>query len=214
MVIDVITLFPKIFDGFVGESIIKRAQKKGLVEINLHNLRDFSTDKHKKVDDRPYGGGPGMVLTVEPIISVFEYLQNNGRKDSYKIILTPTGDVFAQDKVKILSEKPGLIILCGHYEGFDQRIFDLIKFDDNISIGKYILTGGELPALVVMDSVIRLIPGVLGNQLSYEQESFMQNDEIDYPQYTRPRDFRGYSVPDVLVSGNHQVINKWRKLQK
>jgi len=214
MVIDVLTLFPGMFNGFLEESIIKRAQKKELVDITLYNIRDFSSDTHKKVDDRPYGGGPGMLLMVEPIIKCFEYLKNNGRKKSHKIILLPVGEVLTQKKAKVLSKKSGLIFLCGHYEGFDQRIFDLIKFDDNISIGKYILSGGELAAMVVMDTIIRLIPGVLGNQLSYEKESFAKNNEFDYPQYTRPRNFRGYHVPDVLLSGDHQEINKWRRLQQ
>lgn len=214
MVIDVLTLFPGMFDGFLGESIIKRAQKKGLVDINLCNIRDFSSDKHKKVDDRPYGGGPGMLLMAEPIIKWFEYLKNNDRKKLHKIILTPVGDVLTQKKAKVLSKKSGLIFLCGHYEGFDQRIFDLIKFDDNISIGKYILSGGELAAMVVMDTIIRLIPGVLGNQLSCENESFSKNNEFDYPQYTRPRNLKGCLVPEVLLSGNHQEISKWRRLQQ
>lgn len=214
MVIDVLTLFPGMFDGFLEESIIKRAQKKELVDINLYNIRDFSLDKHKKVDDRSYGGGPGMLLMAEPIIKCFEYLKNNSREKSHKIILTPVGDILTQKKAKAFSKKSGLIFLCGHYEGFDQRIFDLIKFDDNISIGKYILSGGELAAMVVMDTIIRLIPGVLGNQLSHETESFSKNNEFDYPQYTRPRNLRGCRVPDVLLSGNHQEISKWRRLQQ
>lgn len=214
MVIDVLTLFPGVFDGFLEKSIIKRAQEKGLVDINLCNIRNFSSDKHKKVDDRPYGGGPGMLLMAEPIIKCFEYLKNNDRKKAHKIILTPVGDILNQKKAKVLSKKSGLIFLCGHYEGFDQRIVDLIKFDDNISIGKYILSGGELAAMVVMDTIIRLIPGVLGNQLSYERESFAKNNELDYPQYTRPRNLRGHRVPEILLSGNHQEINKWRCLQQ
>ena len=211
MVIDVITLFPGMFKGFLKESIIKRAQAKRLVKINLHNLRDFATNKHHQVDDRPFGGGPGMLLLAEPIVRAFEYLKANGRKDAHKIILTPAGKTFSQPKARALSRKKGLIILCGHYEGFDQRIFDIIKFDDIISIGRYVLSGGELPSMVVMDSVIRLIPGVLGNASSVEQESFSKGSELDYPQYTRPRDFRGHCVPEVLVSGNHQQISKWRK---
>ncbi|MBI5779102.1 MAG: tRNA (guanosine(37)-N1)-methyltransferase TrmD [Planctomycetes bacterium] len=211
MVIDVITLFPGMFKGFLKESIIKRAQAKRLVKINLHDLRDFSTDKHHKVDDRPFGGGPGMLLLAEPIVRAFEYLKANGRSDAHKIVLTPAGKTFGQPKARALSKKKGLIILCGHYEGFDQRIFDIIKFDDIISIGRYVLSGGELPSMVVMDSVIRLIPGVLGNASSAEQESFSKGNELDYPQYTRPRDFRGHTVPEVLVSGNHQQIEKWRK---
>ena len=211
MVIDVITLFPGMFKGFLKESIIKRAQVKRCVKINLHNLRDFSTDKHNKVDDRPFGGGPGMLLLAEPIVRAFEYLKANGRSDAHKIILTPAGKTLAQPKARSLSKKKGLIILCGHYEGFDQRIFDIIKFDDIISIGRYVLSGGELPSMVVMDSVIRLIPGVLGNASSAQSESFSKGNELDYPQYTRPRDFRGHKVPDVLVSGNHQQIERWRK---
>jgi tRNA (guanine37-N1)-methyltransferase len=214
MIIDVVTLFPGMFNGFLEASITKRAQKKKLVNINLYNIRDFSLDKHKKVDDRPYGGGPGMLLMADPILKCFDYLKSNGRKKSHKIILTPIGDVLTQKKTKTLSEKSGLVLLCGHYEGFDQRIFDLIEFDDNISIGRYILSGGELAAMVVMDTIIRLIPGVLGNQLSYEKESFSRDNEFDYPQYTRPYNLKGYCVPDVLVSGNHQAINTWRCLHQ
>jgi tRNA (guanine37-N1)-methyltransferase len=214
MIIDVITLFPKMFSGFLEESVVKRAQKKGIVNINLHNLRDFSEDKHKKVDDRPYGGGPGMVLSLQPIVKAFEYLERTNKTKSCKIVLTPDGKIFSQSKARQLSKKERLIILCGHYEGFDQRIFNMIKFDDVISIGKYVLTGGELPAMVVMDATIRLIPGVLGNPLSCEEESFMKGNIVDYPQYTRPAEFRGERVPEILLSGNHQGIKRWRELKK
>jgi len=212
MEIDVLTLFPGMFKGFLDESIIKRSHKKGLVKINLHDIRDFTTDKHKKVDDRPFGGGPGMVLMVDPIVRAFEYLYEKGKEDYHKIILTPAGSRLTQKKAQKMSKEKGLILLCGHYEGFDQRIFDLIKFDANISVGKYVLSGGELPSMVVMDAVIRLIPGVLGNQLSSEMESFTKGTEFDHPQYTRPRNYKGHCVPDVLFSGNHAEIDRWRKM--
>lgn len=214
MEIDVLTLFPGMFKGFLGESIIKRAQEKGLAAINLHNIRDFSVDKHLKVDDRPYGGGPGMLMMVDPIVRAFEYLDKKGREDYHKIILTPAGKTLTQKTAQRLSGKTGLVLLCGHYEGFDQRILDLVDFDDNISIGQYVLSGGEVPAMVLMDTVIRLIPGVLGNQLSSQSESFAKGKELDYPQYTRPRDYRGHRVPEVLFSGNHREIANWRKMSQ
>ncbi|MCK5578024.1 MAG: tRNA (guanosine(37)-N1)-methyltransferase TrmD [Planctomycetes bacterium] len=212
MIIDVITLFPQMFQGFLMESIIHRAQKAKLVRINLHNLRDYTLNKHRKVDDRPYGGGPGMVLSPEPIFRAVEHLEKNKRR-SHKILLTPQGKRFTQTKAKKLSQEKRLILLCGHYEGFDERVRQGFDWDE-ISIGDYVLTGGELPAMVVLDAIIRLRPGVLGNPTSLKDESFsIKGKQLDYPQYTRPPKFRELTVPDVLLSGHHQAISKWRQKQ-
>lgn len=209
MIIDIITLFPNMFKGFLEESIIKRAQMKGSVEINLHNLRDFTLSKHKKVDDRPYGGGPGMVLMVEPVCRAMEFLEAHGRSGAHKVLLTPPGRLFHQSIAQELVQKPGLILLCGHYEGFDERIRLLFNWDE-ISIGHYILTGGEIPAMTLVDTVTRLIPGVLGNQASAKYESFTQPGLLDHAHYTRPRVFRGHTVPETLLSGDHAKIDQWR----
>lgn len=209
MIIDIITLFPDIFKGFLEGSIIKRAQAKGLVKINLHNLRDYTLDKHKKVDDRPYGGGPGMVLMVEPVCRMIESLEKNGRAKYHKVLLTPQGRTFRQQVAKELVDREGLVLLCGHYEGFDERIKQLFDWDE-VSIGNYVLTGGEIPAMVITDAVTRIIPGVLGNDESVKYESFTEGDELDHPQYTRPRVFREQGVPEVLLSGNHAKIKEWR----
>lgn len=210
MRIDVITLFPGIFRGWLEESIIRRAQDKDLVGIQLHNLRDFTLDKHNKVDDRPFGGGPGMVLTPEPVFRAMEHLTSNGCQDAHRVLLTPRGKLFDQAKARELAARSGLVILCGHYEGFDERIHQALGFEE-ISIGEYVLSGGEIPALVVMDTVIRLMPGVLGNPESAEDESFSQPGQVEFPQYTRPREFRSLKVPEVLISGNHQSIKEWRQ---
>jgi tRNA (guanine37-N1)-methyltransferase len=209
MIIDIITLFPDIFKGFLETSIIKQAKIKEFVEINLHNLRDFTLDKHKKVDDQTYGGGPGMVLMVEPVCRAIEYLETHGREEFHKVLLTPQGRPFHQSVALELAQKKGLILLCGHYEGFDERIRTLFNWDE-ISIGHYVLTGGEIPAMVITDAVVRLIPGVLGNPDSVKHESFMQEGHLDHPHYTRPRVFRGQSVPEVLLSGHHAKIKEWR----
>lgn len=210
MQFDVITLFPNTFQGFLEESIIKRAQAKELVKINLHNLRDYTKDKHKKVDDKPFGGGPGMVLMAEPIVLAIEFLEKKLGKKTHKVLLTPTGKLFNQSKASELASKENIIILCGHYEGFDERIKDLIEFDE-ISIGEYVLSGGEVPAMLIIDAVSRLIPGVLGNPLSAAEESFVDEGKLDFPQYTLPRVFRDIPVPPVLLSGNHEAIKKWRE---
>ncbi|MEK7449586.1 MAG: tRNA (guanosine(37)-N1)-methyltransferase TrmD [Planctomycetota bacterium] len=214
MLIDIITIFPEMFTGFISESIIHRALENNLVTINIHNLRDDTTDKHKKVDDRPYGGGPGMILTPEPVFRAVEGLAKKYSSPTYKILLTPQGKRFTQTKARQLAGEKNLLLLCGHYEGFDERIRQGFQWDE-ISIGDYVLTGGEVPAMVVMDAVIRLIPGVLGNPDSAEDESFSNgSDELEYPQYTRPPEFRGMKVPDILLSGHHQAIKKWRQGQK
>lgn len=203
MRIDILTLFPEMFDGFLNTSIIKRAIDNGNVEIKVHNFRDYSTDKHNRVDDYPYGGGAGMVLMCEPIFRAIEDIKTD---DSLVIMMSPSGKVFKQEVAKELSQKKHLILLCGHYEGFDERIRTIV--DMELSIGDYVLTGGEVPAMAITDAVTRLIPGVITSE-SLDSESF--NDGLfDYPNYTRPEEFRGMRVPDVLLSGHHENIKKYR----
>ena len=203
MKIDILTLFPDMFHGFLTTSIIKRAIENKKVEINVHNIRDYSKDPHKKVDDYGYGGGNGMVLLPEPI---FDAIADLKKDKSFVIITTPQGITYKQSVAKSLVDKEHIIILCGHYEGFDERIYTLA--DAEISIGDYILTGGELASMVITDSVVRLIDGVIEKQ-SHEKESFSDN-LLDYPVYTKPFNFRGMEVPEVLLSGHHANIEKWR----
>ncbi|MHC4270299.1 MAG: tRNA (guanosine(37)-N1)-methyltransferase TrmD [Planctomycetota bacterium] len=208
MRIDILTLFPEMFQNVLGESILKIASEKELVNFNLYNIRDFSNDKHKCVDDKPYGGGAGMVMKPEPVFNAVEAVESMDNLVSTKILLTPQGEMFNQRKAADLSKKDRLMIICGRYEGFDERIrsgLDVIE----ISIGDYVLTGGEIPAMVVIDSVTRLVPGVLGGTNSLQDESFV-NKMIEYPQYTRPPEFRGMKVPEVLKSGNHAKIEEWK----
>ncbi len=205
---DIVTIFPEVISVYTNSSIVKRAQEKGLVDIKIHNLRDWATDKHRAVDDTPYGGGPGMVLKVEPI---FNCLKDLKKENSTVILTSPKGERLTQSKLVELScEKDSqYILLCGHYEGFDQRVHDYLV-DWEFSVGDYVLSGGELAALILVDGVTRLIPGVLGNEQSLLSETF--NDEyLDYPTYTKPEVFNDWKVPDVLLSGNHKEINNWRE---
>ena len=204
MKFNVLTLFPEMFKS-LNESIIGKAKEKGLIEINLINIRDFSKDKHKKVDDTPYGGGAGMVMKPDVVYDAYSSVKDDEAKVIY---LSPQGKVLNQDKVKELSQENHLILLCGHYEGIDQRVLDEIV-DEEISIGDYVLTGGELPAMVLIDSVSRYVEGVLSED-STKEESFSSN-LLEYPQYTRPEEFRGKKVPEVLISGHHENIKKWRE---
>jgi len=204
MKIDILSLFPEMFDGFLNNSIIKRAIENKKVEIKIHNFRDYSNDKNKKVDDYPIGGGEGMVLMPQPI---FDCIDDIKTTDSYIILMSPQGVKYDQKQAYNLLEKKHIIIICGHYEGFDERIRSLA--DIEISIGDYILTGGELPSMVITDSVVRLIDGVIKKE-SYTNESFSDN-LLDYPVYTKPVDFRGMKVPDILLSGHHEKINEFRK---
>ena len=207
MKIDILTLFPEMFDGFLNASIIKRARQLGKVNIKVHNFRDYSLDKHGRVDDYPYGGGAGMVLMCEPIFRAIEDIRTD---DSLVIMLSPGGKVFKQNVAVDFSCKKHLILLCGHYEGFDERIKTIV--DMELSIGDYVLTGGEVPAMVITDAVTRLIPGVITSE-SLDSESF--NDGfLDYPNYTRPEEFRGMRVPEVLLSGHHKNIEKYRQEEK
>jgi len=207
MKIDIITLFPEMFKGPFSESIVKRAQEKNLLEIKIHNLRKWTKDKHKTVDNHSFGGGVGMVLMIEPIYKAIKELK---KKESKVILLTPQGKVFKQKKAEKLSKEKHLIFICGHYEGVDERIREKLV-DEEISIGDYVLTGGELPTMVVIDSITRLIPKVLSKKEASQIESFSFKDLLEYPQYTRPSNFKGWKVPEVLLSGNHKEINKWRE---
>lgn len=204
------TLFPDIFDSYMNESIMKRAIEKEIIDFKVYNIRDFSENKHKKVDDYPFGGGAGMVMTPQPIIDTYRHIiKENNIKSPRVIYLTPKGKVHCQETAKKMATEEDIILLCGHYEGIDQRVIDMIVTDE-ISVGDYVLTGGELPALIVIDSISRLIPGVLGQNESFEDESF-ENNLLEYPQYTRPRVYEGKEVPKILLSGNHKKIDEWRK---
>jgi tRNA (guanine37-N1)-methyltransferase len=208
MRIDVLTLFPAMFVGPLDESIIKRARKAGLLELAIHNLRDYTHDRHKTVDDRPFGGGPGMLLKPEPI---FEAVESLAKETAQVILLSPAGRLFNQVIARRLAECPHLVLVSGSYEGFDERVREALA-DDELSIGDFVLTNGALPAMVVIDAVTRLIPGVLGKAESSVDESF-SHGLLEYPQYTRPPEFRGLKVPEILLSGNHAEIAKWRAEQ-
>ena len=211
MIIDILTLFPEMFEGPFDYSILKHAKEKGAVKINIHYLRNWAKDKHKTTDDRPFGGGVGMILKVEPIDKAIKDLIKKDKKNTKRkiILLSPQGKVLTQEKVKELSSLDHLILIAGHYEGVDQRVIDHL-IDEELSIGDYVLTGGEIPAIVVVDSVVRLLPDVLEKEVT-ENESFSKGDILDYPQYTQPRNYKGWKVPEVLLSGNHKEIEKWRK---
>lgn len=204
MQIDILTLFPSMFDGFLNESIIKRARDSKKVEINIVNFRDYSLDPHHKVDDTPYGGGAGMVLTPQPIMDAVDDLKTD---DAKVILLTPDGKTYNQEMAYSLSNEKHLIIICGHYEGFDDRIRSIV--DIELSIGDYVLTGGEIPSMVITDSITRLIDGVIDKE-SHLNDSF-NNNLLDYPTYTKPRVYRGMEVPEVLLNGNHKEIDEYRK---
>ena len=209
--IDIITLFPEMFKGVFGDSIIKRAVDKNILEIRLTQLRDFALDKHKQVDDSPFGGGSGMVLKPEPVFGAVRSVLKNSTATSRRIIITdPAGQTFNQKKAKELANVDWLIFICGHYEGFDARIYNLA--DELISIGDYVLTGGEIPAMAIIDAVARMLPDVLGAADSASTDSFFENI-LSYPQYTRPRNFEGMEVPEVLLSGNHAEIARWRQMK-
>jgi tRNA (guanine37-N1)-methyltransferase len=205
MRVDIITLFPEMFVGPLNESILKRAQDKGLVDLKIHCLREFTKDRHRTVDDRPFGGGPGMVLKPEPVFDAVESLR---QPETKVLMMSPSGKPFKQADAFGLAECPHLVLLCGSYEGFDERIREALV-DEVFSIGDYVLTNGALPAMVIVDCICRLVPGVLGDAESAGEESF-SHGMLEYPHYTRPYSFRGMDVPDVLMSGNHAAIAKWR----
>jgi tRNA (guanine37-N1)-methyltransferase len=213
MKFDIITIFPHIFDSYFSESIVKRAQKDGMIDIQVHNLRDWTEDKHKTVDDTPYGGGPGMVMKVEPISRCVESIKTKlqDAKFSSRIVLfSAKGKKYTQKDAERLKKYDSLILICGRYEGVDERVAKYVA-DEEISIGDYVLTGGEIPAMILVDSMARLIPGVLGNAESSKSESHSENGYLEHPQYTKPEKFSGWKVPKVLLSGNHKDIEGWRK---
>ena len=207
---DIVTIFPDMFEGVLRESILKRAQEKKKVAFHVHDLRKYTADKkHRKVDDRPFGGGPGMVMSPQPLFDAVKKIK--GKCSARVIYMSPSGPAFTQKKARSLAKAKNIIIICGHYEGIDERVRAKLV-DEEISIGDYVLTGGEVPAMVVMDAVTRLIPGVVGKEASLESESF-EGGLLEYPHYTRPANFRGAKVPDVLLSGNHEAIKVWRHAQ-
>lgn len=208
MVFDVITLFPDMFTGPFDQSIIKRAQEKKIAKIKLHDLREFAVDERGSVDDRPYGGGVGMVLRVDVVAKALEKF-----KKAHKILLDPRGTKFTQAKARELAKEKQIVLVCGHYEGVDERVREYLV-DESLSIGDYVLTGGEIPAMAVVDAITRLLPGVLEKPEAVEIESFSKGSDLEFPQYTRPEEFNGWKVPKVLLSGNHAEITKWRQSQQ
>jgi len=209
---DILTLFPEMFTPIFGTSIPKRAAEKGLVQYHLTNIRDFATDAHLSVDDKPFGGGPGMVMMCQTLFDAVEHVEKLDPRPAERILLTPAGKVFDQEMAQELAGKERLLLIAGHYEGFDERIVEGLK-PREVSIGDYVLSGGELAAMVMVDAVVRLLPGALGAETGAEDETFADG-LLEYPQYTRPREFRGMSVPDILLSGNHAAIAKWRLEQR
>ena len=208
---DVLTLFPDIFSGYLTQSLLNLAIERKLVEIQLHNIRDYSRDKHKCVDDRPFGGGPGMVIKPEPVVEAVEDVQQKAEQSGHLILLTPQGEKLTQKVVERLAQHSRLLLLCGRYEGFDQRICDILQ-PEEISVGDFVLNGGEVAAMVAIDAVIRLVPGVLGDEHSNRLDSFSTGNRLlEHAQYTRPREYRGLEVPEVLVSGDHEQIAAWRE---
>ncbi|HVU87979.1 MAG TPA: tRNA (guanosine(37)-N1)-methyltransferase TrmD [Pirellulales bacterium] len=211
---DVLTLFPEMFPDYLGQSLLNLAIQRGLVDVRLHNIRDWTHDRHKTVDDRPFGGGPGMVLKVEPVVECVEAVRAENEEPGHLIMLTPQGRRLDQSVVEELAGKRRLLLLCGRYEGFDERVRTILR-PDEISIGDFVLNGGEVAAMVVIDTVIRLVPGVLGDEQSHQQDSFTgQGRLLEFSQYTRPREFRGHVVPEVLLSGNHPEIARWREQER
>ena len=213
MRIDVLTLFPEMFPGYMGQSLLKRALDAGIVQVHLHNIRDWAKDRHHSVDDRPFGGGPGMVMMVEPVVECVEAVSSVADEAGHLVLLTPQGRRLDQAKVEELGQHKRLLLLCGRYEGFDQRVTDILQ-PDEISVGDFVLNGGEVAAMVLVDTVIRLVPGVLGDEKSSLDDSFSRAGRmLEYAQYTRPREYRGHQVPDILLSGNHVQIARWREQQ-
>ncbi len=213
MHLDVLTLFPAMFPGYLGQSLLNKAIEKGLVSVHVHDLRDWSDDPHGRVDDRPFGGGPGMILMVDPVIRAVEAIQPMSNVPATVVLLTPGGRRLDQQLVEQLASGPRYLFLCGRYEGFDQRVSDILN-PVEISIGDYILNGGEVAAMVMIDTLVRMVPGVLGHEQSSIEDSFSRgNRMLEYPQYTRPREYRGWRVPDVLLGGNHPEIRQWRDEQ-
>jgi tRNA (guanine37-N1)-methyltransferase len=210
---DIITLFPQILPGYLGESLLAKAIERGQVEVHVHNLRDWSTDKHHKVDAPPYGGGPGMLIQVQPVVECVEAVQRLATQPGQLLLMSPQGQTLKQPLVAELAETERLILLCGRYEGFDQRVIEILQ-PREISLGDFVLNGGEVAAMAIIEATMRLVPGVLGDERSAVEDSFSDADLLEFPQYTRPREFRGHVVPDILLSGNHQHIAAWRAAQR
>lgn len=209
---DVLTLFPGLFEGYLQQSLLRKALDAGLVSIHLWNFRDWATDRHKSVDAPPYGGGPGMLIRCEPVYACVEHVQAQGEAPGTLVLLTPQGRRLDQRLVEELASRPRLLLLCGRYEGFDERISQGLQ-PLEVSVGDFICNGGEVPAMLLIDAVIRLVPGVLGDETSARYDSFSHEGLLEYPQYTRPREFRGMQVPEVLLSGDHEAIARWRREQ-
>jgi tRNA (guanine37-N1)-methyltransferase len=210
---DVLTLFPEMYPGYLGQSLLNKAIERDLVSVQTHNMRDWAEGRHNQIDDRPFGGGPGMILMVDPVVRAVEAVQDMAPNRGQVIMTTPQGRRLDQQFVEELAVMDRFVILCGRYEGFDQRVSDILN-PMEISIGDYILNGGEVASMVLIDTLVRMVPGVLGDENSNIEDSFSRgNRMLEYPQYTRPREFRGHSVPDVLLSGNHPEIEKWRNEQ-
>lgn len=207
---DILTLFPGLFDGFLSESVLNKAIERGLIEVNRFNPRDWTTDRHRQVDDRPFGGGPGMVLMAPPIVAAVEAVRALGDPPGRLVALTPQGRRLDQPLVRELALESRLILICGRYEGFDERIMDILE-PDPISIGDYVLSGGEVPAMALVEAVSRLVPGVLGDEQGAHDDSFGIDGGVEHPHYTRPREFRGLGVPPVLLEGDHAAIARWRR---
>jgi tRNA (guanine37-N1)-methyltransferase len=208
---DILTLFPEIILGYVGQSLLAKAIESGRVAVHCHNIRDWAKDKHRQVDDRPFGGGPGMVLKPEPVVEAVEQVRATVNPPGRLVLLTPAGRRLNQGIVEEFADEERLLLLCGRYEGFDQRIIDILR-PDELSIGDYVLGGGEVAAMVVVDAVVRLVPGVLGDEESAQQDSFSGEERrLEFAQYTRPREYRGHTVPEVLVSGDHEAVARWRE---
>lgn len=209
---DVLSLFPELFNSYLQQSLLKQALDKQLLSVNLWNIRDWATDRHKSVDDTPYGGGPGMLMMCQPVYDCVEHVQQQGERPGRLLMMTPTGRRLNQSLIRELSEEDRLLLLCGRYEGFDERIAQGLK-PLEVSAGDFICNGGEVPAMLVIDCVMRLIPGVIGDESSHKYDSFAESGLLEYPQYTKPREFRGMAVPEVLLNGNHQAIAQWRHEQ-
>ena len=211
---DILTLFPEMFSGYLGQSLVKRAIDGGLIEVHAHDIRQWAKDKHRSVDDRPFGGGPGMVLRVEPVVECVEEVQKEGSEPGHLVMLTPQGRRLDQSAVEQLAGKSRLLLLCGRYEGFDERIREILT-PDEISIGDFVLNGGEVAAMVIIDAVVRFVPGVLGDEQSLRQDSFAgEKPLLEFEQYTRPREYRGHKVPEILFSGDHSAIARWREQRR
>ena len=210
---DILTLFPQIFSSFLSESLLAKAIDRRLLEVHTHDFRLWTEDKHQKVDARPFGGGPGMLIQAQPVVDCVEEVRGMGEEPGELILLSPQGEIFKQSLATELVQKKRLVLLCGRYEGFDQRVIDILQ-PREISLGDFILNGGEVAAMAIIEAVLRLIPGALGDERSSEEDSFSDEALLEFPQYTRPREFRGWTVPDVLLSGNHAEIAAWRAAQR